>query len=55
MEEERLIELVKHIKNNVVVGSCVEVRAWELSIYKNDLLRNSKGGKGTISNLPFKE
>ena len=55
MEEKRLIKMIIHIKNNVVIGGSVEIRTGKLSIDKNNLLRNSEGRKGSISNLPFEE
>lgn len=40
-QKERLVKVVEDIKNNVVVGGGVDVRAWELAVDENTFLRNS--------------
>lgn len=39
-EEEGLIQAVKHVDNEIVIGNGVNVRAWELSIDEYSLQGN---------------
>jgi len=54
-KEEWLVKIVKDIDNNVVVGSAVDLRTWELAIDEDALLGNTQWGNGTIGDIPFKE
>lgn len=54
-KEKWLVKIVKDIDNNVVVGSAVDLRTWELAIDEDALLGNTQWGNGTVGDIPFKE
>ena len=51
-QEERLVEAVEDVDDDVVVGGGVDVRAREFAIDENALLRDAKRRNGAIGDFP---
>ncbi|KAK3003345.1 hypothetical protein RJ639_019862 [Escallonia herrerae] len=54
-EEERLVEVVEDVDDDVVVAGAVDVGTRELAVDEDGLLRDAQRGDGAVGDVPLKE
>jgi len=54
-EEERVVELVEDVDDDVVVGGAVDPGSGELAVDEDDLLGHAQQGLGPVRHLPLEE
>ena len=54
-EEERLVEVVEHVDDNVVVGGAVDLRPRELTVNEDALLGDTQWRNGAVGDIPLEE
>nr|GLL42455.1 hypothetical protein ACMD2_04951 [Ipomoea trifida] len=55
MEQQRLIQFIKHINNNVVVGCAVDGGARQFTVDENRIFSHTQRGQFTVRHLPVEE
>jgi hypothetical protein len=54
-QQERLMEVIVDVDDNVVVGGGVDIGSGKLSVNENALLGDSQRGDGPIGDVPCEE